>query len=552
MVYLIRNPGTPQQHSYELALGITSIGRGPDNTISLGEVEKSVSRRHALITLTATRATIADQGSLNSTYVNDQKIKESVLRDGDRIRLGDAHFQFVHTLPAEVEQAATAKATVPPAILLENTELPHVRRFATDATSVVMQDLLDLEGSSSDSVLKLRHRDAYQRTVDKLQLLLEVSKQLSVPEAFDQLLEKILDVLFQIMDIDRAVILLVAESSRQLEPQALRSRNNIPTDAQFYSTRIAEFVLNHGDPVLVDDAQSDERFDSSESILNQAIHASICVPLKSREHVIGVLYVDNLSLGSLYRREDVEFLTALANQAAIAIEDAKLYRQMQEEAIVRDRLERFFPRAVSQKIRETDTLDIVDTEVTALFADITGFTELSSTMAPRQIILMLNDYFKVMVEEIVFPLEGTLEKYIGDALLAVWGAPYKHPNDVQNALHAAIQMQWAVQRLNQRWKQERNLEIQIHIGINTGPVAAGNIGSDRLIQYATIGDTTNVTSRICCVAQAGEILISQTTFDKLGGQDFPLEPLEPIAVKGKAQPLNLYRVRWQQVRPTQY
>src|ERR687885_1162934 len=217
----------------------------------------------------------------------------------------------------------------------------------------------------------------------------------------------------------------------------------------------------------------------------------MCVPLKPRETVIGVLYTDNLSMADIYSQEDLEFLTALANQAAIAIENTELNKKMQSEAIVRTKLERFFPQAVSKKLKEEGNLEIVDTEVTALFADISDFTKMSSTMEPRQVIEMLNEYFQVMVEDIVFPYEGTLEKYIGDALLAVWGAPYQRADDADRAVRAAIEMQWAVRRLNQEWLKQRNLQIQIHIGLNTGKVAAGNIGSKKLIQYATIGDTTN-------------------------------------------------------------
>jgi adenylate cyclase len=270
----------------------------------------------------------------------------------------------------------------------------------------------------------------------------------------------------------------------------------------------------------------------------------MCVPLKPRDTTIGVLYADNLSMIDVYGEEDLEFLTGLVNQAAVALENAKLYEQIKTEAVVRTKLERFFPEAVSKKLKEEGSLEIIDTEVTALFADISRFTEMSSRMEPRQIVEMLNEYFQVMVEEIVFEYEGTLEKYIGDALLAVWGAPYQQADDVERAVQAAVAMQQAVIRLNQRWQKQRNQQIQIHIGLNTGTVAAGNIGSPKLFQYATIGDTTNVTSRICSAAKAGEILLSQSTFDQLGACDLPLEKIPPVKVKGKDEPLQLYRLLW--------
>jgi adenylate cyclase len=346
------------------------------------------------------------------------------------------------------------------------------------------------------------------------------------------------------MDVDRAVILLLDRKTGQLERKAAKFRSGIPTDDRFYSTTIANSVQQNAKALLITDAHVDQRFNTSYSILKQAIHASMCVPLKPREQVIGVLYADNLSMANVYSEEDLEFLIALANQAAIAIENAELSNKIQSAAVMQAKLERFFPQSVSKKLKEEGSLDIVDTEVTALFADITGFTELCSRMEPRFVIEMLNEYFQVMVEDIVFQYEGTLEKYIGDALLAVWGAPYQQPDDADRAVQAAIAMQRALAQLNEQWKKRRNLQIQIHIGLNTGKVAAGNIGSPKLVQYGTIGDTTNVSSRICSAAKPGEILISQSTLDKLRDPSLLVEKIPPVLVKGKNQPLQLYRLLW--------
>ena len=342
---------------------------------------------------------------------------------------------------------------------------------------------------------------------------------------------------------------MLNSATKELEAKALKFRSGITQEPNFYSKTIIQFVQENGDAILSADALSDSRFQESPSILSQNIHASLCVPLKPRTEIIGILYVDNLSLADVYSSEDLEFLTSLTNQAAIAIENAQLYQQIQAEAVMRSKLERFFPSPVRQKLQETENLDIFDTEVTVLFADISNYTTLSSRREPREVIEMLNDYFTVMVEEIIFPYEGTLEKYVGDALLACWGAPYQNSDDAERAVKAAMAMQQAVCRLNQQWQQQRGLEIAIHIGLNTGKVAAGNIGSPQLIQYAVIGDTTNVSSRICSVAQAGEILLSETTFNKLIDLNLPLEKIPPVLVKGKDEPLQLYRLLWHESQP---
>ena len=536
MHYLIYAPETPDERTYNLKAGVNSVGREHDNSIVL--MHGSISRHHAEITINNDEIILRDRNSKNKTYVNEVEIEKQSLKDGDIVRFGRVVLKFV----GDPESTSTLTD-----VEQEESNLTVLKKLSPEKTRTAMEELLDIQGTQK-SVLKLREDDSDRRAVDKLKILLELSKQLSSPEDPEQLLEKILNLLFEIMNVDRAAILLTEEERGTVEVKTLRSRTGMTPSSQFYSKQIVNLVYKTGDAILTGDAVIDPQFEDSKSIIAQSIRASMCAPLKPREETIGVLYVDNLSRSNVYTEEDLEFLTCIANQAAIAIENSKLYQKIQAAAILRDKLERFFPPAVSQKIKETAELKIVDTEVTALFADISDYTKLSSKMEPRQIIEMLNEYFTVMVEEIVFPYEGTLEKYIGDALLAVWGAPYQKPDDADRAVRAAIEMQLAVCRFNHSWVRGQNEPIAIHIGLNTGKVAAGNIGSKNLIQYAMIGDTTNVASRICNVANAGEIVISQSTRDRLKDPYLPLEDIGTKMVKGKEKPLQLYRVVWDQLQ----
>jgi len=541
MPYLIHAFDTQEEKIYPLNNGTNNIGRICD-TIDI--VNNCLSRKHAEIIVEETKIKIKDLQSRNHTFVNNVQIEECEIKDGDLIRFGNLEFKLVYDI--------TKKPLTPPKpekISLEGTteqkDLPKnvIKEFSVNSDSFAIQDILDSPGKHN-SVIRLPNVDSDHRTVDKLKILLEVSKQLSSPQEPDHLLNKILDLLFEIMNIDRAIILMVNEQNQELEPKVSKSRPGVCTEEQFYSLKIIKFAYNHGKAIVTANANKDDRFCDAESVISQKIKASVCIPLKPREKVIGVLYVDNLSMSNVYSNEDVNFLTALTNQAAIALENVNLYKKIELEAVTRGKLESFFPKAISQKLREEGALEIVDTEVTALFSDISAFTQMSSTMEPRQVISMLNEYFEEMVEEIIFRYEGTLEKYIGDALFAVWGAPYRKPNDAHQAVKAAIEMQWAVQDLNKKWIQEGKLPIQIHIGLNTGKVAAGNIGSKKLIQYATIGDTTNITSRICNVAKPDEIVISESTFEKIKSLNLPLEKMSPVLVKGKKEPLQLYRLLW--------
>ncbi|OIP79172.1 MAG: adenylate cyclase [Oscillatoriales cyanobacterium CG2_30_44_21] len=541
MPYIVQNQGTAQERICDLKHGLNMIGRGLDNTIVVEDDARSLSRHHAEIMVSDRDIYVTDLNSSNGTFVNQTKIKQQKIVHGDLVQFGSVVFKLVDALP----KADLARASLP------TSGLSILMRVSPEKSRTNMQDLLKNQNfAPSGSVLMIQDSDESQRTAAKLRVLLEVSQELASPEAYSALPEKILELLLKIMSVDRAVLLLVDEKTGQLEPKAYKFSNpNSTADLNFYSRKIVNFVLQQGDAIISDDASGDRRFDSSQSIILQAIQAAMCAPLKPRDQTIGVLYVDSLAYGHAYQKEDLEFLSSLANQAAIAIENAHLYRNMRSEIIRRTKLERFFPAAVSQKIEEGWDLNrIVETEVTALFSDISGFTEMTSQMQPRKVLEFLNEYFKVMVENIVFPFGGTLEKYIADALLAVWGSPYQKEDDAIMAVNAAIAMQWAMKQLNEDWlMQGRNLQIQIHIGLNTGMVAAGNIGSENLIQYTNIGDTMNVASRICTAAQAGEVFISETTKAKIASLNLLMETLEPIKVKGKDEPLQLYKILWQSV-----
>ena len=139
---------------------------------------------------------------------------------------------------------------------------------------------------------------------------------------------------------------------------------------------------------------------------------------------------------------------------------------------------------------------------------------MSAQMEPREIVTMLNKYFSV-ITEVVFEHEGTLEKYIGDAVLAVWGAPFRRIDDAKRAVQAAVDMQEAVSKMS---KESSDFPLRIHIGVNTGRVAAGNIGSAHYLQYATIGDTTNIASRLCSVAGPGRLRLACRRWSALGGR----------------------------------
>jgi len=182
--------------------------------------------------------------------------------------------------------------------------------------------------------------------------------------------------------------------------------------------------------------------------------------------------------------------------------------------------------------------------VVILFSDIRGFTSLSEPMSPDEIATLLTDYFTEMVE-IVFEHGGTLDKFIGDALMALWGAPLSRWDDADRAMRAAVAMQQRLARLNQEWEGRGRLPLAVGIGLDAGEVFAGNIGSERRLEYTVIGDAVNTAARLCAEAGPGEILVAGGLVTALA-EPPPVTALDPLPLKGKAQPVPVYRVEWRQ------
>jgi class 3 adenylate cyclase len=178
--------------------------------------------------------------------------------------------------------------------------------------------------------------------------------------------------------------------------------------------------------------------------------------------------------------------------------------------------------------------------VTVLFADIRGFTALSERENPERVVRLLNRYFSAM-SEIIFAHGGTLDKYIGDGLMAIFGAPNATPDDALNAVKAAVAMQRRLMMLNGELVAEQLSPVSVGIGLHTGVATIGYIGSDKRSEYTAIGDTVNLAARLESNALGGQILVSEATAAAINGA-FPLLAHEPLSVKNRVQPVNLFEL----------
>lgn len=250
----------------------------------------------------------------------------------------------------------------------------------------------------------------------------------------------------------------------------------------------------------------------------QSVRAAICTPLMaSKDQVLGVLYVDTLTATRPFRDDEATMLYAFGGLAAVSLSKLAYAETMRREAQVRANFERFFAPGVAARIaKEKGVIGLTGERrpVTILFSDIRGFTAIAETMAPEALGSLLTDYFNEMVD-IVFDHGGTLDKFIGDAIMAVWGAPLTDPDDANKALSAAIAMQQRMDQLNARWAATGQAPLSIGIGLNYGEVFAGYLGSERRLEYSVIGDPVNIASRLCDDAAPGEIRLAEPFVQQL-------------------------------------
>jgi adenylate cyclase len=537
MVYKLIS--TEGDQAFELRLGPPLVvGRALTSDIPV--LDPTISRRHAEVRLDEAGVHVRDLGSSNGTFLNGQKVDTTRISPGDVITFGKVAFRLKEMTPTPV----TAERGIRSDELLPRPGATIVRQlpvrgdsrqgFAPNFRASGPQH--PLEESSAPIISEI------ERNQEKLRRLLEVSVALSSAIDVDVLLGKIVDQAYKVLDVDRVSILLLDERG-ELLPKIARDKHGSDAGRTVPSS-IARKVLEEKVAILSDNAPEDHRF-GGQSIVMQRVRSAMCVPLiGSGERVLGVLYVDNLTSTHRFADEDLEFLIAFAGIAAVAIENSQFSERIRHETLVRSNFERYFaPNLAARIAGSPDAIKLggEKRQVAVLFSDIRGFTALAETMNPDDMASLLTEYFTEMVE-CVFRNGGTLDKFIGDAVMAQWGAPIAAEDDADRAMRAAIEMLEALERLNREWRAKGRPELQIGIGLNCGEAFAGNIGSERRLEFTVIGDTVNTASRLCSAADGGEILLSDEFRRALSTPPAALREVPPVELKGKSQPVPVYSV----------
>lgn len=478
--------------AFPLPDGTHTIGRGPGRHIRIDD--GSVSRLHATIEVVGSTVTVTDAQSRNGTFVNDRRVTgRTMLRIGQQLRCGDVRFELRDDI---VRIAGPALVQAP------------LHATVADATYLA---------STAEVMLR---SDASDRPQRQLEFLSALTTLLAESTSLTELRNVVLQTVSELIPVRRAALLSVEGDALVVEAHWGHGDDGTP-----FSRHIVGYVLENRQAALFDDAQGDERLAEAESVHDHDVRCAMAAPLLADDEVLGVLYVDNAVAAHTYGQSDLDLLLIVAGQVALSLRNARLQQ-------LRSTYERFFPPTAIQRLLQDSSgaIEPSEMEVTALFADISGFTTMCESMAPVEVVELLNRYFPPMAQ-VVFDRGGMLEKYIGDALLAAWGAPYPHEDDADRAIEAALAMR----------EIATGMGVTIHVGLHTGRVAFANIGSPEYVQFALIGDTTNLAARVCSEAPDGEIYATQATLDA-AVREWSTESMGARTMKGKSAPTELVKI----------
>lgn len=589
------------QRTVELRTNNT-LGRHPDNSIQL--LDKIVSKEHCIIELRDGQFVLKDLGSLNGTYVDGQRVDGEVpLHEGAEIALGQTKArlegtdQLPHRPPTPVwEQPTTAlgahagdaRHTTPqsPGVTGQGgfraVSTPAQIPVGADSTNAGAGASVDAESSASGAAsakpassrprLGTKTRidlndnarsigtqiDATQKgflpydqlatnqqqlaqDYERLRLSHELSREIALERDLQALLDKILETIFRFVRADRGVIFLKNDAG-ELAPAASLRRDG--TDAPIpVSSTIMSHVVKERATVLTHDAAMDFAASKGKSMILNRISSAIVAPLLHEDEILGVLWLDSESLAQ-FQQKDLEIVTAISNQAAMFIEINILGKKIEQEIVNRERFSRLLSPNVAERVLSGELLvekggQLVEA-CTVFNSDIRGFTGMSEKASPEQIVEMLNEYFERMVETI-FKYEGTLDKFMGDGIMALWGAPVVHPDDAIRSVRCALEQCDVLAEFNAEREAAGKGSLEIGFGIHTGPLVAGYIGSSKALSYTVIGDTANTSARLCGIAGPGQIIVSEPTLGLLR-DEFEYEELQPAQLKNKEKPFRCFNI----------
>jgi adenylate cyclase len=515
--------------------GELSIGRTEGNDLVLNH--PSVSRKHARFEPRNGAWWIIDLKSTNGVKLNGNLITEAQVQAGDAISVGSVQVD-IKSLPSVNFSNES---------MFDNPSGTVIRRISdfNSEFGLDVAEMLDKQAPPRPPSEPGTKRPGESASREKIfQVLVQVARTLLQSEELNDVLNTVMDIIFKYLPVERGLILLF-DAGGDPVPKLTRFREGADAHDIPISRTILNMVSQQQVALMTSNALEDARLLGGKSIAIHGIRSAMCVPLWNKQRVIGAVQVDSpIHIGS-FAEEDLDLLTALANFAAVAIERAQMAEKIEEERRIRSRMERYHSPAVVDEIVKgsvsADETEIRNADVSILFADISGFTPMSETKKPEEVAEFLSHFFSFAVESI-FAYGGTLDKFIGDAVMAFFGAPLPQDDHADRAVLAGLMLQ----RLVGDWNLERDKtglpEVKIRVGINSGPAVVGNVGTEKRVDYTVLGSAVNIASRLeSGVAKPGQVVISQNTLERVMGS-FNTESLGEFALKGLQQKMPVYKV----------
>ena len=510
-------------HEVELGQSPLTVGRSDACDVVLRDT--SVSRRHAELILMDGAWYVCEISSKNGTYLNGRQVKRARLEDGDRLGVGSVELSF--TRESRGSEVCFTESGFEETVMISALSLQGAGLVGDGSVE------LDAKGPSSEGEKWL------------LSMFHEAAESLLSSDDLDEMFEVVLSLAFAHLPAQRACLGLCADSEGAVAIQLARGAGPGGDGVMTISSSITAKAIRERRSVIYRDAEAEAPTSASISKLN--LTSIMCAPLCVDDEVLGVLYLDTRDREAPFEEEHLKVLTALAALSAVALRQAGMREEVNREQRIRDRLSRYSSRHVVERLMESEVESgelipgMMSEEAVAsvLFADLVGFTSISESMSPPQVTQLLNSIF-AQLTEVVFELGGTVDKFIGDEIMVFFGAPISQEDHAERAVQCALQIQERLKKLSA--SAAHGVELSMSVGINSGPVIVGDIGSPERKDYTVIGDTVNTAKRIETeVAGAGEVVIGAETYALLQGS-FACEALPPASLRGKPQPLQLYRV----------
>lgn len=464
-----------------------------------------------------------DPGSRNGTWINGRRLQGIVtLTDGDLIGLGSPRAESAWEFLLEAPDATEPEATQIDSRVMTRLDMPVIREFAPQ------------EHVDDTAVLR--------RDYERLRAAWELMQRVSGETRQDQLLRNALEALLDMFKAERGVAML-RDKHGLLRRAAHVSRTS--GNASVSDTLMQE-VLDNRCAVISRDVLTDERFSGAVSMIASGIRATMAAPLMHGNEILGVVVLDSSRSLVAFTDSDLEVFETAARQLALSINNLQLVETVREKEAMRERFERLVTPSLAAQIANGSLA--VDRqgrvrEVTVLFSDIRGFTAMSERQTATEVVELLNRYFEEMVD-IVFEYEGTLDKFMGDAVMAIFGAPADQHDHAERAVLVAVKMQQRLAELISGEHPKLHEPIEIGIGVNTGEVVAGFLGSPMALDYTVVGDVVNTASRICSAAPPRAVMIGESTRQQISGR-WELKPQMSITAKGKREGVKVYEIDYE-------